>query len=183
MPKQIIDYSKTIIYKIVPNDLNLPYCYVGHSTCFNKRKQSHKVFCNNHNQIPYNYKIYQTIRNNGGWDEWQMVLVEEFPCDNRLQAAKRERYWYEELNGNLNSNVPNQNKQDSQKNWEKNNPEYFKQYVLNNKEKLNEKFTCECGGKYARQAKSTHFKTKKHLKFFSNNIVNASDKTEETETL
>ena len=31
MPKKIIDYSKTIIYKIVCNDLTITEVYVGHT--------------------------------------------------------------------------------------------------------------------------------------------------------
>ena len=34
-----------------------------------------------------------------------------------------------------------------------------------NKNKLYEKFTCSCGGKYTHCCRSRHFKTKKHLKY------------------
>ena len=37
MPKQIIDYSKNIIYKMVCNDLNVKDVYVGHTTNFINR--------------------------------------------------------------------------------------------------------------------------------------------------
>ena len=40
-----------------------------------------------------------------------------------------------------------------------------KKYYEINKEKQNEKFTCECGGKYTHQYKGRHFKTKKHLSY------------------
>ena len=49
MPKKDIDYSKTIIYKIVCNDLNITDVYVGHTTNFIKRKARHKYDCNNIN--------------------------------------------------------------------------------------------------------------------------------------
>jgi len=42
MPKVPTDYSKTIIYKIVCNDLNVNECYIGHTTNFIKRKGQHK---------------------------------------------------------------------------------------------------------------------------------------------
>jgi hypothetical protein len=42
MPKKLIDYSKTIIYKIVCNDLNIKDVYVGHTTNFIKSKALHK---------------------------------------------------------------------------------------------------------------------------------------------
>ena len=42
MPRKEIDYSKTVIYKIVCNDLNVKDVYVGHTTDFTKRKATHK---------------------------------------------------------------------------------------------------------------------------------------------
>ena len=47
MPKTKTDYSKTIMYKIVCNDLNVKDCYVGHTINWIKRKSSHKTSCNN----------------------------------------------------------------------------------------------------------------------------------------
>ena len=34
MPKSNCDYSRTVIYKIVCNDLSITDCYVGHTTEF-----------------------------------------------------------------------------------------------------------------------------------------------------
>ena len=85
MPKKNIDYSKALIYKIVCNDLNIKDCYVGSTTDFTKRKGHHKRGCNNVNTKCYNYNVYQFIRANGGWDNWTMVLVENYPCENKLE--------------------------------------------------------------------------------------------------
>jgi hypothetical protein len=49
MPKMNIDYSKTVTYKIVSNDLNIRDCYVGSTTEFTKRKYGHKSDCTNAN--------------------------------------------------------------------------------------------------------------------------------------
>jgi predicted GIY-YIG superfamily endonuclease len=54
MPIKIIDYTKTIFYKIVCNDLNIKECYIGHTTNFRKRKNHHKTVCNNENNKGYN---------------------------------------------------------------------------------------------------------------------------------
>ena len=54
MPKTIINYSKTIIYRIVCRDLTIKDCYIGHTTNFIKRKQAHKSNCNNINYKAYN---------------------------------------------------------------------------------------------------------------------------------
>lgn len=95
MPKDIINYSSTIIYKIVCKDLNVKDIYVGHTTNFIRRKANHKYDCNNPNSKPYNFKIYLTIRENGGWSNWEMIEVEKYNCNDRNEAAARERYWYE----------------------------------------------------------------------------------------
>ena len=37
MPRQNVDYSKTVIYKIVCNDENVDYLYIGSTTDITKR--------------------------------------------------------------------------------------------------------------------------------------------------
>lgn len=106
MPTKAIDYSKTVIYKIVCNDLNITDVYVGSTTDFTSRKRSHKNACNSPTNRNYHLKIYQTIRANGGWDNWTIVVIENFPCNNGEQARTRERYWYDCLNAGLNSIRP-----------------------------------------------------------------------------
>ena len=105
MPKVNIDYSKTIIYKIVCKDLEIKYSYVGHTTHFTKRKNQHKGGCKETSN-KHNLRVYQTIVENGGWDNRDMIEIETFPCENRNEATKRERFWYETLNANMNSQVP-----------------------------------------------------------------------------
>lgn len=102
MPISKIGYSNTIIYKIVCNDLNVKECYVGHTTSFSHRKANHKKNCNNINSNRYNCKVYQFIRENGGWENWAMIEIEKVNCADSLEAKKRERYWIELLNAKLN---------------------------------------------------------------------------------
>ena len=109
MPKKIIDYSKTIIYKLVCNDLNTTDVYVGHTTNYVKRKASHKERCNNEKSKKYNLKVYKVMRENGGWDNWSMIEIEKYPCNDMNEATKQERYWYEQLNANMNQLNPNRN--------------------------------------------------------------------------
>jgi hypothetical protein len=95
MPKKAVDYSKTIIYKIVCNDLNIKDLYVGHTTEFTKRKYKHKYSCNTEAHHTHNYQVYKTIRANGGWDNWSMIEIEKLPCTDANEARKRERFWLE----------------------------------------------------------------------------------------
>ncbi len=98
----VTDYNNTILYKIVCNDLSIKDCYVGHTINMTKRKCTHKHACNNMNDKAHNLKIYKIIRQNGGWDNWSMILVEKFPCKDKNEACKRERELYEELDAKMN---------------------------------------------------------------------------------
>ena len=102
MTKKVIDYSKTIIYKIVCNDLEKTEVYVGHTTDFTKRKYGHKSTCYNEKNKNHNLKIYQYIRENGGWDNFSMIEIEKYTCNDGNEARARERYWFETLNAKLN---------------------------------------------------------------------------------
>ena len=46
-----------------------------------------------------------------------------------------------------------------------------KEYYNNNKEKVNEKMTCECDSIIMKRAKNSHFKTKKHQDFIKELLV------------
>jgi len=124
MPKVPIDYSKTIIYKIVCRDLGIKNCYVGHTTNFMKRKIRHKGSCN----IRTSY-VYQFINENGGWENWDMIMIETYPCSNLYEASARERHWMETLNADLNKNSPPTGLPRS---------EVIKQYQIENRDKIAE---------------------------------------------
>ena len=102
MPKTTIDYSKTVMYKIVCKDLNIQDVYVGHTTDFRIRKNRHKSGCLNEKGKHYNLNIYKIIRENGGWDNWEMIEIEKYPCNDSNEAGKREIYWYELNHASLN---------------------------------------------------------------------------------
>jgi hypothetical protein len=106
MPKKTMDYSKCVMYKIVCNDLSVTDCYVGHTTNFKQRKNCHRIACNYKGRRSYNYKIYQTMRDNGGRDNWDIIEIEKYPCKDFYEACTRERYWYETLKPNLNMSCP-----------------------------------------------------------------------------
>ena len=94
MPKNEIDYSNTIIYKIYCKNQSISAVYVGHTTNFIKRKYQHKTCCNN---ITNNLNIYKTIRENGGWDNWEMIEIACYNCKNSEEARIKEQEHYEEI--------------------------------------------------------------------------------------
>ena len=100
MPKVNIDYSNTIIYKIYCNDKNINETYVGHTTNFIKRKYQHKSYCNGDKQS----KMYDIIRQHGGWDNWNMVQIACYNCKDSSEAKIREQEHYELLKPSINTN-------------------------------------------------------------------------------
>jgi hypothetical protein len=103
MPKDNIDYSNTIIYKIYCNNDTITDTYVGHTTNFYVRKYQHKNSCNNSKNV---LKIYKTIRENGGWDNWNMIEIAKYNCKDSTEARIKEQLHYEELQSTLNSCPP-----------------------------------------------------------------------------
>jgi hypothetical protein len=155
MPKNQIDYTETIVYKLCCNDTSIKDIYVGHTTNFEQRKSSHRRNVNTSNK---HLLIYEFIRDLGGWKNWSMIQVEKISCQNKQEALARERYWIEKLGATLNCNNPITSKEekDTQKkcwyeekkleilqkakeNYEENKEkklEYQKQYAEKNKEKI-----------------------------------------------
>ncbi len=103
MPKVPMDYTKCCIYKIEHND-DESLVYVGHTTNFDKRKTQHKSNCKNDNGKHYNFKVYQMIRENGGWEKFLMLEVEKYPCADKREAERRENEVMKELKSSMNTN-------------------------------------------------------------------------------
>ena len=83
------DYSKTVIYKIQHcDDANL--LYIGSTVAYNTRKSTHKNATNDEKSKKYNFKLYQMIRANGGWNAFNMVIIKAFPCDNKQESHTEE---------------------------------------------------------------------------------------------
>ena len=131
MPRLNTDYSKTIIYKLVKNDdYNNENIYVGSTTDFVKRKSAHKKRCCNENDREYNRKVYQIIRENGGWSEWKMLEIEKYPCNDKREAEAREEWWRCEFNARLNTYRPFITQEQAK--------EHKKQYRTENADKIKE---------------------------------------------
>ena len=106
MPKKPMDYSKCVIYKITCNDESVLECYVGHTTSFKDRKNQHRIRCNDEK---CNFKVYQMIRENGGWDNFTMTPICEYPCENHIQACIKEEEYRVELKAKLNKKMNSNN--------------------------------------------------------------------------
>ena len=100
MPKNEINYSKTIIYKICCKNKSIKQVYIGYTTNFIKRRYLHKFSC----QKPNNkLKIYDAIRDNGGWNNWEMIELANYNCKNSEEAKIKEQYHFEDEKMKLNN--------------------------------------------------------------------------------
>ena len=80
---------KTYYFYIFLN-LNYPdHLYIGSTNNLKMRKSCHKYNCNTPTRRHHNYKIYKTMRECGGWDEWSMI------CIDSGEMTKQECFKYE----------------------------------------------------------------------------------------
>ena len=105
MPKTEIDYSNTIIYKITCKDVLINKLYVGHTTNFTQRKYYHKNSCINEQPCNYKCNLYEVIKNNGGWNNWKMEIIEVYNCADHYEAKKREQECFIKLTKELSSKI------------------------------------------------------------------------------
>ena len=183
-----------VFYKIINDDLP-EYTYIGSSCNFIRRKCEHKITCNNPNRKGHHLKIYQIIRNNGGWEKWDMVMIDKLDQTTLLDARIKEEELRLKYDGNLNTNKAyqtveelNEHRKQHKKEYHESNKEaisekwneYYKknkealsekkkEHYESNKEtileKMKEKMTCECGSIFAKKALNRHLNTLKHQQF------------------
>jgi hypothetical protein len=161
------DFSKGLIYKIVCLDPEITDCYVGSSTNFKQRKAQHKNRCNNPNNKAYNYNVYKFIREHGGWENFQMLQIEEYPCNSSHELALQERFHLENLKASLNKYIPSRSKSECDTAYYQAN----KEQILG---KQKQKITCECGSVIRINGKSRHLKTKTHQAYLNQNELNTN---------
>ena len=164
-------YPEYKIYKLVCNDTDL--FYVGSTRDFTTRKSKHKSDCNKPHSKAYNQKKYLTIRQFGGWENWNMVCIDILYDVTKLEAEIREEKMRMDLKALLNSHKASCGgitKQEYNKIYYEENRDHFKEqnklYREENREQIraqkNEKCDCDCGGKYNHDGKARHLRTKKH---------------------
>ena len=138
MPLKAINYDKTHFYKIVCKDTSITDCYVGHTTDFTTRKYNHRQNCVNIKSKSYNLKVYKYIRETGGWENWEMILIKTEKCENVLEARSKERECKEQLNATLNNNTPTRTLREHYKDNREKLLENKKEYHLQNIERIHE---------------------------------------------
>lgn len=172
------------IYKIAIKDGSLDECYIGSTSRIRERRRTHKSACNNPNNKDYNYYVYQFIRENGGFDNFDLYELEEVKYDDKRELHKIERRYIETLKPKLNKIIPTRtfqeyyqdNKDDireKHKTYRENNKEAIRDYYRDNKDmilaKQKEKYVCACGSTFRHADKARHERSKKHQEYLKQN--------------
>jgi len=166
-------YANGKIYMIESASAGL--CYYG-STCMplRKRLHAHKQSYHKHGDITSVIILDQP--------DYKIVLVEEFPCENKQQLHAREAY-YIRNNQCVNKIMPNGRtdeenniirKYHEKRRYAENKEKFQKrchQYYENNKEAVlnrkKKKVFCVCGSIISSSGKACHEKTAKHQLYIS----------------
>ena len=131
------NYQKGKIYELV--DLTNNNKYYGSTVQDLKlRKSGHvrdyKCFLNKKTNYISSFEI---IKNNN----YEIYLVEEFPCNSKSELEAREGY-YIRNNNCINKNIPGRTRKENHKQWSADNKEklkkYHKEWRDDNKEKIKE---------------------------------------------
>ena len=143
------------------------------------------------NNKDYNIYVYQFIRENGGFDNWDFVEIERVNAIDKSDLHKRERFYIESLKSTLNKVIPTRTKKQYNKDNTEKKAEYNKHYQINHKEQIikqqkgyridnhekisNKKkilMTCQCGSIFRKNDLSRHKKSQKHKLFIElNNYI------------
>ena len=123
------------IYMLKCRDPLVTDIYVGSTMNVVTRMKYHR-----HGSKHVNTPVYQAIRANGGWLNWEMVVLETYMAVTRTLVAKREGYWHAKLHARLNVQYPGRT---------------FAEYAW-------QVFTCPCGSNYSMHHKRRHERSQFH---------------------
>jgi hypothetical protein len=185
------DYSKTSFYKLECKEPEVTEIYVGSTTNFKRRKSLHKGRCiNKDGKMEWNQPVYCFMRLHGGWENWNMIEIDEVNCRSKRHKNQIEAKYIRDLGATLNTKMPQdigeglgkkewnnkyrEKNRDSilekkKKHYEKNAEkiaEKKKVYYEKNREKFAErrkvKVVCECGSEITKHHLAKHKRTQKH---------------------
>ena len=154
-------YANGKIYSI--RSYQTPDIYIG-STCLSlsKRLHAHRSIYKRFNAGKSNYMTsYEILK----YTDHYIELIEEHKCENKAQLERREGQLIRETENCINSRIAGRTKKEYGSENKDKIAIIKKKYYENNKEVINEKYNCECKGKYTYSQKHIHLKSKKHIAY------------------
>jgi len=174
------NYQKGKVYKIVSRDPLIEDSYVGSTCNFTARRAMHKKTTTNRVHRLYHIPLYTFIRANGGWDNFDIILIEEYPCTSKLQLLARERHHFDLLKPSLNVNTPGRTTREYNSLPRRKEQARYKSkiYYNNNKQKVLDrekrrrihKIKCNCGSSVIKAHYEKHKLSGLHKKKLAKDI-------------
>jgi len=92
-------YSQIHIYKIYCKDPKITHFYIGSTSNLYSRTALHK------SKLKHgcNYKLYDFMRLNGGWDNWDIAILETRKNQTSKEKLTLEKYYFDTFNPLLNT--------------------------------------------------------------------------------
>jgi hypothetical protein len=183
-----IKLQEGIIYMIDSHDTSINGYYVGSTLQeFNQRRNEHKFNCTNSNSHSHYINLYFYIRQNGGWDNFKMTVIDRVLVEDKPELLMIEQDWQDVLQPNLNVIKSYESSEDrkvrihntKQIYYEKNKTKILEQRKnittdQKNKRKIyrSEKIQClNCDKKVTRYSMNSHIETKYCINYKSNQNV------------
>lgn len=94
--------QKACIYKLVCKNPEKKEIYVGSTKNIHQRAYNHYLTSINPNSKEYNVKKNVYIRENGGWDNFELVKLCDFEYTERVELRKKEQEYIDALKPSLN---------------------------------------------------------------------------------
>ena len=158
-------YSKGVIYKIVSTKTNS--VYIGSSINVERRVSQHRTL----QADAIRGRQHKNVRSLEitCLDDWQLVVIEKYPCRTKKELETRERYWIENTPNCINHHIPTRtrseyriaNEEQKEKSRQRAH-QYYKDHREDCKAYFAEKMDCKlCGCQVNRSHMSRHHMTKK----------------------
>jgi len=162
------NFTKSIIYHIRDIE-SKEIVYVGSTTNFPQRKSAHKYSYNHEERKHFTYPIYCHIRNNGGFNCFEIIPIKSLKLENKTQLLIVEQEEIDKHCTLVNRNKAHmtiEERKEHDKQYREEHKEefkkYLKQYYQKNKENLNESIKCPiCNSATLRRHLKRHQLTKK----------------------
>lgn len=132
------NYQNGKIYKIVDNTNTYDNYYGSTTQSLRRRKNEHIYDCKNRKTKCQSYKIIEL-------GNWEMILIENYACENRKQLQEREKYYITNFPC-INSTIPNQT---------------IEEYKLKNRDKILQQHR-DYNAKHKDKKKAYNEKTREH---------------------
>jgi len=151
------DFSNSVIYHIRHME-SKEVVYVGSTTKFPQRKAVHKYNCNNEEGKDFTSPIYCHIRDNGGFNCFEVIPIKSLKLEKKTElliAEQEEMDKHQTLvNGRKAHMTIEEHKEDKK--------QYKKQHYQEHKETINESIKCPiCNSTTLRRQLKRHQRTKK----------------------